>query len=66
METYWVNQSTDVVAEVKMHLFMNAFRSNKTTFSKESHETSEKKESERRGWIDVKNISDRNGEGSSA
>ncbi len=60
METYWVNKSSDVVTEVQMHLYMNAFKSNKTTFNRESGETSEKKESDR-GWIDVKNISDRNG-----
>ena len=60
METYWVNKSSDVVPDVQMHLYMNAFRSNKTTFNKESGETSEKKESDR-GWIDIKNISDRNG-----
>ena len=60
METYWVNKSSDVVTEVQMHLYMNAFKSNKTTFNRESGETSEKKESDR-GWIDIKNISDRNG-----
>ena len=60
METYWVNKSPDVVSEVQMHLYMNAFKSNKTTFNRESGETSEKKESDR-GWIDVKSISDRNG-----
>jgi hypothetical protein len=60
METFWVNKSSIVVTEVWMHLYMNAFRSNKTTFNKESGETTEMKESDR-GWINVKNISDSNG-----
>ena len=60
METYWVNKSTDIVPEVQMHLYMNAFRSNKTTFNMESDWTSDKKGSEP-GWIDIKNITDRNG-----
>ena len=47
METYWVNKSADIVPDVQMHLYMNAFRSSKTTFNIESGINSEKKESER-------------------
>ena len=36
METFWVNKSPDTVPVVQMHLYMNAFRSKKSTFNKES------------------------------
>ena len=60
METYWVNKSLDVVPEVQMHLYMNAFRSSKTTFNKESGSSYDKKGTEP-GWINIKEISDRGG-----
>jgi hypothetical protein len=60
METYWVNKSMDIVPDVQMHMYMNAFRSNKTTFNMESGSTSGRKGSEM-GWIDIKSITDRNG-----
>jgi hypothetical protein len=60
METFWINKSADIVPEVQMHLYMNAFRSSKTTFNMESGWISDKKGSDL-GWIDIKKISDRNG-----
>jgi hypothetical protein len=60
METFWVNKSQDMVPDVQMHLYMNAFKSGKTTFNKESGVKSDKKEFER-GWIDIMNITDRKG-----
>jgi hypothetical protein len=60
METYWVNKSQDIVPDVQIHLYMNAFRSNKTTFYEESGRTADKKGTDF-GWVDIKNISDRNG-----
>jgi hypothetical protein len=60
MEAYWVNKSFDFVPDVQMHLYMNAFRSNKTTFNIESGLTGKLKESEI-GSIDIKSIEDRNG-----
>jgi hypothetical protein len=60
METYWVNKSEDIVPEVQLHLYMNAFRSNKTTFNKESEATPDKKKSDF-GWININKIYDRNG-----
>lgn len=61
METYWVNKSPDIVPDIQMHMYMNAFRSSKTTFSIESDLVSAKKESYS-GWINVRNISDRKGD----
>jgi hypothetical protein len=60
METYWVNKSEDIVPDVQMHLYMNAFRSSKTTFNKESGSSFEKKGSDQ-GWINIIELSGRNG-----
>ncbi len=60
METYWVNKSSDIVPEVQMHLYMNAFRSKRTTFNREEGLISDMKADDF-GWIDIKDISDRNG-----
>jgi len=60
METFWVNKSQDIVPDVQMHLYMNAFRSGKTTFNSESWELPGKKGSER-GWIDISSITDLTG-----
>jgi hypothetical protein len=60
MMTYWVNNSTDNVPDVQLHLYMNAFRSRRTTFNKESGMNSVTKKS-RMGWIDVISVTDRNG-----
>lgn len=36
LNAYWVNNSGDIVPDIRMHLYMNAFRSNQTTFYMES------------------------------
>ena len=35
MEAFWVNKSSDTVPDIQMHLYMNAFRSNRTTYYRE-------------------------------
>jgi hypothetical protein len=60
METWWVNNSTDLVSEVQLHLYLNAFRSSKTTFNRESGRIPGTKKSEL-GWIDIKSLTDRKG-----
>ncbi|HUX56280.1 MAG TPA: hypothetical protein VMV77_04855 [Bacteroidales bacterium] len=60
MDAFWVNKSTDIVPDVRLHLYMNAFRSNKSTFNKEQGGTIDYKESDF-GWIDIKSLSDRDG-----
>jgi hypothetical protein len=60
METYWVNKSLDAVPDVQMHLYLNAFRSSKSTFNKESEQMADKKR-DNLGWIDIKKITDKNG-----
>jgi hypothetical protein len=61
MKTYWVNKSSDVVPDVHMHLYLNAFRNSESTFNKEAGQAPDKKK-ENKGWIDIKKISDRNGD----
>jgi hypothetical protein len=60
MEAYWVNKSPDIVPDVQMHLYFNAFRSSKSTFNKEAGQMSDKK-TDNKGWIDIKKISDKKG-----
>jgi hypothetical protein len=60
METFWVNNSPDIVSDVQMHLFLNAFRSNHTTFNKESGRTRVARKSDF-GWIDIKSLMDKHG-----
>lgn len=60
MKTYWVNNSSDIVPDVQMHLYLNAFRSTKSTFNREAGQQSEKKR-ENFGHIDIKKITDSNG-----
>lgn len=52
MNAYWVNSSGDIVPDIHMHLYMNAFRSEETTFRKESDALPFPGELYP-GWIDV-------------
>ena len=65
MEAFWVNRSADTVPDILMHLYMNAFRNNKTTFHqrwgyKETGDPRGEKDLDR-GWIDIKSFEDKNG-----
>jgi hypothetical protein len=60
METYWVNKSTDIVPDVQMHMYLNAFSSSNSTFFKGGPGFVGNKESDY-GWIDIISISDKNG-----
>jgi hypothetical protein len=60
METYWVNKSTDIVPDIQLHLYMNAFKSNISTLNRESGNLKEIKESET-GRVDIKKFTDRSG-----
>lgn len=52
MEAFWVNKSSDTVPDIRMHLYMNAFRSNRTTFYKEMGGSPGSDDSGL-GWIDI-------------
>jgi len=60
MEAYWINTSVDKVPDVHLHMYMNAFRSPRSTFARESV-SSILKRSSNDGWIDIKHCTD--GEG---
>jgi len=55
MEAYWVNNSENTVPDVMMHMYLNAFRSNKSTFYKESLGSPGRNEIDY-GWIEINNI----------
>ncbi len=60
MEAYWVNNSDHSVPDVQMHMYLNAFRSNKTTFYSENHGSPGIRK-EDYGWIEINNIINRKG-----
>jgi hypothetical protein len=60
MDAFWVNTSKDIVPDIQLHMYLNAFRSNKSTLYKESG-GSPGQEKMDCGWIDINSISDRKG-----
>lgn len=53
MEAFWVNKSTDAVPDIQLHMYMNAFRNNKTTVRSEAEYLKTTKKSND-GWINIK------------
>ena len=60
LEGFWVNKSSDTVPDFEMHLYMNAFRSNRTTFYKEDGGSPGPRDIDP-GWISISSFTDRNG-----
>ena len=60
MKAYWVNKSADIVPDIQLHLYMNGFKSNKSTLGKETGDFMMLEKPEP-GWIDIKTFTDRNG-----
>jgi hypothetical protein len=60
MSAFWVNTSNERVKEVQLHLYLNAFRSNASTFMKESGITLI--EDPDFGWIELDSVTDKRGE----
>jgi hypothetical protein len=60
MEAFWVNPSSEDVGEVQLHMYLNAFRSNKSTFYKGTGGSPGNKDIDF-GWVDISSISDLNG-----
>ncbi|MGB8492385.1 MAG: M1 family metallopeptidase [Bacteroidales bacterium] len=61
MDAFWVNHSSDTVPDIRLHLYMNAFRSNRTTFYRERGGSPGSRESDL-GWIEIKTLTDMNGQ----
>lgn len=60
MEAFWVNMSSDIVPDIQLHLYNNAFRNNNSTYNKESGSLFARSDSEN-GWIDLKIFTDKEG-----
>ena len=60
MDAFWVNKSSDTVPDIQLHLYMNAFKSNRTTFFRESGGSPGNKETDP-GWINILSLTGRNG-----
>ena len=60
MEAYWVNKSNDTVPDIQMHLYMNAFRSSRTTYYKEMRGSPGEDDLDL-GWIEIDSFKDGNG-----
>jgi len=58
MEAYWVNKSPDLVPDIRLHLYMNAFKSNKTSFFSNRMISEIKNDF---GWINLLSFDDRKG-----
>jgi len=60
MKAYWVNISDDIVPDVQLHMYLNAFRSNKSTFYKEGGGSPGMRKDDF-GWVDINSIFDAEG-----
>jgi len=60
MQAFWVNKSNDVVPDIQLHMYMNAFRSNKSTVRSESVFLQTTRMSDN-GWINIKSFTDKYG-----
>ena len=60
MDAFWVNKTTETVPDIQLHMYMNAFKSSKSTFYKESG-GSPGKDSASIGWVDIKSFTDSKG-----
>jgi hypothetical protein len=60
MDAFWVNISNDNVPDIQLHMYLNAFRSNKSTFYKESG-GSPGTEEINFGWVNIKSMTDKKG-----
>lgn len=60
MDAFWVNHSNDTVREVRIHLYMNAFSSKKSTFITEAGNERPISEADL-GKIDMTSLADGNG-----
>ncbi len=60
LEAFWVNFTSEDVPDIRLHMYMNAFRSSNSTSYRESGGSAGKKAIDR-GWIDIISFTDRSG-----
>ncbi len=61
MNAYWVNISENIVPDIRLHMYPNAFRSNKSTSSIESGRSHRGSHEIDFGWVDILSIHDGKG-----
>jgi hypothetical protein len=52
----WFNKSNDKISELQFHLYMNAFRNNRSTFMKESRRSKKDTKEDNWGFCDIKKL----------
>jgi len=57
MDAWWINKSDDTVPDIRMHLYMNAFRNNQSTYYKEIGASPGPLDSDR-GRIEINSFTD--------
>jgi hypothetical protein len=60
MDAYWVNNSSETVPDIQMHLYANAYKNNKSTSYQESG-FSPGKDSTAYGWINITSFTSKEG-----
>ena len=60
MDAFWVNPSSDIVPDIQLHMYLNAFRSNKSTVFSEEGDSPGTKEIDF-GWVNIKSMTDKKG-----
>jgi hypothetical protein len=60
MEAFWVNQTTETVSDIQLHLYMNAFKSKNSTLYKEMSYPSGK-DTTVYGYVDIKSFTSKDG-----
>jgi Peptidase family M1 domain len=62
MKSYWVNKSDDIVPDIQLHLYLNAFRNSNSTFNREALRDRNLKQPESEyGGINIISMTDRGG-----
>jgi len=60
LEAYWVNFTAEEVPDIRLHMYMNAFKSRNSTVYRESGRSPGSRNIDR-GWIDIISFSDNRG-----
>jgi hypothetical protein len=60
LDAFWVNRSGDKVPDLLLHMYLNAFRSNKSTFYRESG-GSPGSNAKDVGWVEIRTMKDNKG-----
>jgi len=61
MQAFWVNRSGDIVPDIQMHMYMNAFRTSRSTMNKELEAEFHGIQTTDYGKIDIKTFTDNSG-----